>query len=201
MSISIRYPIRTCGAADLTHRVNRIAAGDHQALAQLYEQTRRLIYGVVVRILQHAEDAEEVVLDVYVQVWNQSISFDPARGSVEAWLCMIARTRALDRLRARAARPDLDQTNLPVDALTGDYWLDELAVSQEARWLVGAALQALTPAERHLVNLAFYDGYTHREISGLMDAPLGTVKTRIRMCLQKMRRVLAPSVSLAKAAA
>jgi RNA polymerase sigma-70 factor, ECF subfamily len=202
MSISVGYPIRACGAEDLSQWVRRIALGDPDALAGLYEQTRCLVYRWVVRILRHADDANEVVLDVYAQVWRHSTRFDPSRGSVEAWLCTIARTRALDRLRSRNARADLDETSRHAAADIADQRsLDAPCTSFEAHRLARLALNSLSHSDRRLIALSFYEGYSHREIAEIVDLPLGTVKTRIRQSLRVMRRTLDSRTALMPAVA
>ena len=173
-----------------------IAAGDTDALAALYDRTSRVVYGVAVRILRRRDEAEEVVLDVYTQVWRTATGFDPGRGSIEAWLLMITRTRAIDRLRARTARPDVDgaavealeQRQTPVGA-------DRLASAWDARRRIGGVLPRLAPCERHLIEMAFLEGYTHRELAALLGLPIGTVKTRIRNSLRVMRGALERSQS------
>ena len=173
--------------------VRRLVAGDGDALAYLYDRTSRMVFGLAMHILRRADEAEEVVVEVYTQMWKRAASFDPERGSVEAWLSTMTRSRALDRLRSRKARPDVDDVSRSpledVDRIEYRTRQDPL-VADHARFQAAAMLMALTPDERRLIELAFYDGYTHSELAGLLGLPLGTVKTRIRMSVLKMRRAL-----------
>lgn len=173
--------------------VARLAAGDRDALASLYDRTRRLVYSLALRILGRPEDAEEITIEVYTQVWRHAARYDPGRGSVEAWLITITRTRAIDRLRLRAARPDMGAL-ATVDTVAKAEALADPIESWEARERVARMLSVLTPDERRLITLAFFEGWTHTELAGRLALPLGTVKTRIRAGLHKMRRALADGV-------
>ena len=168
-----------------------VADGDTDALAALYDRTSRMVYGAAVRILRRRDEAEEVVLDVYTQVWRNATGFDPGRGSIEAWLLMITRTRAIDRLRARTARPDVD--GAAVEALEHrrtPVGADQMASAWDAHRTIGGVLPRLAPRERQLIEMAFLEGYTHRELAALLGLPIGTVKTRIRNSLRIMRGAL-----------
>jgi RNA polymerase sigma-70 factor, ECF subfamily len=173
--------------------LERVAAGDVDALAHLYDRTCRMVFGLAMRILRRAEEAEEIVVDVYTQMWKTAASFDPARGSVEAWLSTMTRSRALDRLRSRKARPDLDDVSrTPLEDLDRieDRRQPDRSGVDHARFQAAAMLMALAPDERRLIELAFFHGYTHSELAGLLGLPLGTIKTRIRMSVMRMRRAL-----------
>jgi RNA polymerase sigma-70 factor (ECF subfamily) len=176
---------------DLCVSIARIAAGDSDAFARLFDTTARLVYALAARILRRPEEAEEVMIDVYSQVWQDASGYDSRRGSVEAWLITITRSRALDRLRLRLVRPDLNGAALAgLDEVSDEWQAASATRSQEALWRVNAALPVLAPEERRLIELAFFEGYTHRELSSVLHLPLGTVKTRIRTSLHKMRRAL-----------
>jgi len=192
VSISVRRcESHRSGADDLSACVGCIAAGDAEALAHLYDRTSRLVYSLALRILRRPDEAEEVVIDVYAQVWRSATTFEFRRGPVEAWLATIARSRALDRRRARNARPDFESLHVaPLENAWPEHEREEPTNAWDARRLAAGALQALAPAERRLVELAFFDGYTHRELSALLGLPLGTVKTRIRNSLHRMRSAL-----------
>jgi len=177
-----------------------IAAGDEEELARLYDRTSRLVYSLALRILRRPEDAEEVVLDVYAQAWRSAGTFDASRGPVEAWLLMMTRTRAIDRLRARRARPDLDAVTLVELENHGTREDAERIVSAFDGHRVRAVLQRLPPSDRRLVELAFFEGYTHRELAALLQLPLGTVKTRLRNSLLSLRRVLSSNLEIRRTA-
>lgn len=172
--------------------VRRIAAGDPDALASLYDLTRVPIYSLVRRIVRDPGDAEEVCLDVYAQVWRSAGRYEPGRGPVMAWLLMMARSRALDGWRRSAVRGPATET-FPDGMTTGREPrspLESLLAADVGRRL-RHALGTLTSAERDLIVQAFFEGWTHRELAERWRMPIGTVKTRIRTGLRKLRAGLA----------
>lgn len=168
----------------------RVAEGDLDALAALYDRTSRLVYSVAHRIVRRPEDAEEVTIDVYMKAWRGG-GYDIRRGSVEAWLVTISRGLSIDRLRARRARRE-DRTvslagyDTPSLAPTPLECVSARRTSERLR----QALSTISRAERELVELAFFGGCTHQELAHRFDLPLGTVKTRIRQGLLKLRQML-----------
>lgn len=181
-----RHGDREGEGQDLRADVTRIAAGDSEALASLYDRTQRLVYSLARRIVGQPEEAEEVTLDVYAQVWRDAARYKPDRGSVEGWLVTITRSRAIDQRRVRAARPDMGGgTHYYLRDLSR---MDAAIYAWEPRQRVMKLLKVLAPRERQLITLAFFEGYTHRELSNLLGLPLGTVKTRIRLSLLRMRQ-------------
>jgi RNA polymerase sigma-70 factor (ECF subfamily) len=179
--------------------IERIATRDEVALAELYDRHSRSAYSVIIRILGSPSDAEEVLQETFVRVWSRAETYDAVLGAPGAWLTRIARNRAIDRLRARRARGDLRSTLPPaatadVDAAARDsrdaraHETPETVL--EGRTTAGAvqiALAALAPTQRALIEGAFFEGYTHRELADRFGVPLGTVKTRIRTGLAAMR--------------
>jgi len=166
--------------------VRRIAVGDQGALAALYDATNRLIYGMTLRILRNPADAEEVTLDIYTQVWRSAASFDDRRGSATAWLVTMARSRAIDRLRSRANRGQREEALLETDGSAPAASSVLPGVAGE----VQAALLALAPEQREVIELAYWYGYSHSELAARLGQPLGTIKTRIRMGMMKLRSQL-----------
>ena len=171
--------------------VARAAGGDESALSSLYDETSSLVFGIACRILANPPDAEEVTLDVYTQVWRRSAAFDPQRGSVVAWLAMLTRSRAIDRLRAGAAQArrstELEDASTVATMCEGPE--GAFALAQE-RQRVSAALAVLPAEQRQSIELAFFSGLSHSEIAASLGLPLGTVKTRIRLAMMKLRESL-----------
>lgn len=174
--------------------IEAAARGDHTALASFYDATSRLVYGLALKIVRDARAAEEVTLDVYAQVWRTAASFEARRGSALTWLLTMARSRALDFLRARSRRKAQ-----PLSSLEGfDAPAEEQPDPQEAsalaerRALVKAAIAELTTEQSEALELAFFGGLSHSEIAERIGKPLGTVKTRIRLGLARLRDRLGP---------
>jgi RNA polymerase sigma-70 factor (ECF subfamily) len=178
-------------ARECAELIGRVAAGDQEALGRLYDMTNRRVFGLVLRILGDPTAAEEVVLDVYLQVHRQADRYDPARGAAFAWLFTIARSRAIDAMRR--SRLALRRT-APLESLRereGDEAApDEAAALAETRGAVLAALATLPPEQRAVVELAYYGGLSHSEIAEALAVPLGTVKTRTRLALTRLRAAL-----------
>ncbi|MCM2255695.1 MAG: sigma-70 family RNA polymerase sigma factor [Vicinamibacteria bacterium] len=163
--------------------LRRIEAGDRAALADLYDQHASLVNALCLRILRDRAEAEEVLQEVFLQAWRQAGRYDPARGSVTSWLAVIARSRSLDRLRRRAARREAPEDAIPVGV--------EMPRTAEAI-AVRDALQALPPPQRRALELAYYEGLTQVEIAERTGLPLGTIKTRMRTALLRLREALGP---------
>jgi len=175
--------------------VRRCAQRDESALASLYDESSQLVYTISLRILQDEADASEVVLDVYKQVWEGAARFDKQRGSAAAWIVLLARSRAIDRRRSlvtrrrSAARPEA----LP-DVISSDPSPERLAIADQSSRSVARALAQVPSEQRQALELAFFDGFTHSEIAERLGEPLGTVKTRIRLAVSKLRELLRGTV-------
>ncbi len=169
------------------------AIRDHraEALARLYDESSRLVYGLASRILDDPADAEEVLLDIYQQVWNTASSFDSHRGSVLAWLASMTRSRAIDRLRQASSRR---LRELPWEPEHGEVGQSPAAETEiwyrQEKALIRAALATLAPEQKQAIELAFFRGLTHVQVAETLNAPLGTIKSRIRTGIQKLREVL-----------
>jgi RNA polymerase sigma-70 factor, ECF subfamily len=171
--------------------ITRIAAGLGEALGDLYDRHGGAVYSLACRILQDAAEAEDVVQDVFAQAWRDAARYDAGRASVAGWLLLLARTRAIDRLRARRVRGiGLAIAAAPDAADPSSDQESAVIRSSEARQL-RAAYAELTEPQRVAIDLAYYEGLTHAEIAARLQEPLGTVKTRIRSALQRLRGVLA----------
>ena len=163
---------------------------DESALTALYDATASRVMALAPRFTGQHEAAEEVVMDVYLQVWRQWDRYHRARGTVMAWIFTICRSRALDLLRRRdPAETHADPYALGVEPCTDSDPLDALA-GIEARGMMAKAFQGLTQVERQLLSMAFFRGLTHEEIARCTQAPLGSVKTVIRNAMQKLKRSL-----------
>ncbi len=179
--------------------VARAAAGDERALAALYDRHAGLAYRLALAIVGDSSDAEEVVADAFAQVWRSAGTFDATRGSTAAWISTITRTRALDLLRARKRRAQaLDRVALLGDAAVDEGLApaadaaDHGAEADEARVLVARSLAELPTPQRRVIELAYFGGLSQSEIAAHLSEPLGTVKTRTRAAMEKLRHSLSP---------
>jgi len=174
--------------------LERIQAGDADALDILYGRYAPPVYSLVWRVLQSTEEAEDVALDVFWQIWRQADRYDPSRGAPPAWIFTVARSRAIDRLRARHRREDrtvsFDDPGTNLDPLDEEAAPDQVASFRQTRDAVREAMNSLSPVQREAVELAFFKGLTHVEIARKLRQPLGTVKTRIRQGLIRLRKKL-----------
>ena len=173
-----------------------IVARDTSALGQLYDRHAGHVFGLCLRVLRDRMEAEEVLGDIFWEVWQRSERYSPERGAPAAYLATLARSRAIDRLRVRRKAEvvlDLESPGSlePADAPEGTEpgpFRD--AVASEQRQRIRLALADLTPDERRAVELSYFDGYSHNEIARALDAPLGTIKSRIRKGLVRLRSAL-----------
>ena len=172
--------------------VRRCAEGDQSALGSLYDESSKHVYGVALSVLRDTADAEEVTLDVYSQVWRSSAVYSSQRGSVVAWLLTLARSRAIDRLRSRSTRLKREEPldDSPRSFHTGDASPEDSASAKQTRQRIQQALDRIPPDQREVVELAYFSGMSHSELAAHLDQSLGTVKTRIRMGMMKLREEL-----------
>ena len=166
--------------------VTAIRSGDEGAMAELYDRYSSIVYSVALRVLQDAGAAEDVLQDIFMQLWRNPGAFDASRGNMGAWLAVIARHRAIDALRKR--RPESDIENVVV-SVEPDLASD--AERSRAMTKVRGALETMSASQRTALEMAYFDGLTHAEIAEKTGEPLGTIKTRIRTGLMSLRKVLA----------
>lgn len=174
----------------LAELVRRSALGHETAFAQLYDLTAARVYGVILRVLRSADQAAETTQDVFVEIWRTCTRYQPDRGGVLAWMLTIAHRRAVDRVRSAESRVAREERYAEQD-LTRPR--DEVAEAVEQRWdvdRVRSGLSSLTDLQREAVTLAYFGGYSQSQIAGLLQIPLGTVKTRMRDGLIKLRDAL-----------
>ncbi len=170
-------------------RINRVAEGDEAAFMEIYQTTKPIVFGLLLRIIGNYATAEEVLCDVYWQVWRQATRYDSKRGSLLGWLLTITRTRAIDRLRAEKPlrREGHDLERIPLFSKTPE---EQSAIAEQQR-LVRSVFKGLPPEQRTVLELAYCSGMTQTEIATQLQCPLGTVKTRTRLAMNKMREQLA----------
>jgi RNA polymerase sigma-70 factor, ECF subfamily len=191
---------RQVDPTDLARRdrelIREVARGSGDAVGELYDRHGATVYGLALRVLGQPDLAEEVVQDVFAQVWREAGRYDDTRSTVAGWMVMLTRTRAIDRLRARRARPDVSsavdieqQRHEPLPASTPSP--ESVTISTQEAGVVRGALATLPDQLRSLIELAYYEGLTHSEIADRTGIPLGTVKTRLRNAMGTLRSALA----------
>jgi RNA polymerase sigma-70 factor (ECF subfamily) len=169
--------------------VQSIAAGDQLALHALYEMAHRLVFTFIMRIMANRETAEELTIDVFHDVWRRASRYNPANGTVLGWIMNQARSRAIDSLRFESRQKRSHGGDMqPLDEVTADPH-QKLELREQGESL-RAALAALTPDERQAIETTFFAGLTHAEAAARLKQPLGTIKTRIRSGLHKLRQML-----------
>lgn len=178
-------------ASEDRRAIDRMTRRDSAALADLYDRYARSVYSLACRILSDRTEAEDVVQEVFSQAWRQAGAYDERRAPVAGWLLMMTRTRAIDRLRARSGRVQMVQAlpTLP-DPPDQHEGPEALAIGEQEAARVRAALETLSDSQRSAIELAYYEGLSQSDIAARLREPLGTVKTRIRTGLLKLRAAL-----------
>jgi RNA polymerase sigma-70 factor, ECF subfamily len=171
--------------------INQIAQQDQTALSQLYDRYAQIIYSIAYRSLESVEESEELVMDVFAQVWRTADRYDGNKARVDTWLFMIARSRICDRLRSHQRRGKVTDALIKCDTAIQISENEDLELT-ERRSIVLSALANLPPEQRQILELSYYKGFSHREIADHTGLALGTVKTRMRLGLEKLRSALQP---------
>lgn len=162
--------------------LGRIASGDREAFATLYDRYAPRAYGLLLRVLRNRADADDVLQETFLQVWRQAIRFDPSRAAADVWVLLVARSRAVDRLRKRGVATTGELPDPPMERdPAGDL------NRREDAGRVRTALDVLPLEQREPIRLSFFDGMTHTQIARRLGLPLGTVKTRIRLGMLRLR--------------
>jgi len=173
--------------------MRRIAAGDGEALSQVFDLHSPVVLGLLVRILGRRSEAEEILQEVFLQIWTQADRYDSEKATPRGWMLMLARSRALDQLRRRNASQRRDEAVADGEA----RWEGPVGTARledsERHGRIASALSVLTPEQRHCIELAFFEGLTHTQIAERLQAPLGTVKSRILLGMGKLRQELSTS--------
>ena len=170
--------------------IGRMSAGDTAALESLYDRYTPMLYGLVLRIVGRAADAEEVLQDTWLQAWRRADTWDPARGTVAGWLVTLARSRAIDRLRRVGSRQRAESAAPRPEAPPAADEPAANAAQRERQERISAALAALTPRQREVLELGYFGGLSQSEIAARIDAPLGSVKSWTRQGLMRLREVV-----------
>jgi RNA polymerase sigma-70 factor (ECF subfamily) len=163
--------------------IARLRAGDENAMADLYDRYSGVVYGVALRVLRDTTAAEDLLQEVFLQLWRRPQSFNADRGRLAPWLAVIARNRAIDVLRKRPLEDDISELPIATGVDLEDAAVERLAVDK-----VRTVLAGLPPEQRKALEMAFFEGMTHTEIAAKTGEPLGTVKTRIRSALLALRK-------------
>jgi RNA polymerase sigma-70 factor (ECF subfamily) len=183
-------PSRAGAVQDDAELLHQMAAGNEQAFGAFYDRWHPLVHAVVLRVLRSADDVEEIVEETFWQAWRQSGRYEPTRGAVQTWILTIARSRALDRVRLTSRRreePIDGESGAQVLQLATDDDPSMDAESAERRKLVAAALADLPREQREVLELGYFSGLSQSEIAERIRQPLGTIKTRMRLAMQKLR--------------
>jgi RNA polymerase sigma-70 factor (ECF subfamily) len=190
----VLYADRTTGLvaeADWVALVQRMAAGNLAALHALYDRTHRIVFTLMIRIVDNRESAEELTLDVFHDVWRRASHYDKANGTVLGWIMNQARSRAIDRLRLEQRKKRVNPYPEEADTATAARGPQESLEQEQQSRLLKSALSGLSELERQAIETAFFSELTYAQTAARLNEPLGTVKTRIRSGLQKLRTALA----------
>ena len=175
--------------------VRSIATGDQLALHSIYEQTHRIVFTLIARITNNRETAEELTIDVFHDVWRRASTYDPANGSVIGWIMNQARSRAIDRLRFEQRKKRVNSYADTPLTTTAPNDPQQACQMEEQSQLLRNALEVLKPEERQVIETAFFSEMTYEQVAAKLNQPLGTVKTRIRSALGKLRQALARTLN------
>jgi RNA polymerase sigma-70 factor (ECF subfamily) len=173
--------------------IRGIAASDEAALAAFYDRYGRLVFSLALRILEDVSLAEEITQEVFLTLWNKADTYHPEEGKVITWLGSLARHRAIDLLRRQKVRPEGHRTDWSEDSfptLKEDPQFEEDLVTEQRREAVRRAVGSLPSEQRQVLALAYFSGMSHQDIAIELGQPLGTVKTRLRLAMQKLRQML-----------
>jgi RNA polymerase sigma factor (sigma-70 family) len=176
-------------SVDDTTLVERVAAGDADALQGLYERYGRIVYSFAYRFTRDPGMAEECTQDVFVVLWRRASTYDPARAKLTTWLLTITRNRAIELVRQRSRRPE-PVAEAEVELADAAPDPSDLTADADRSQRVAGALAELPPEQREVVSLAYFEGLSHTEIAELIEVPLGTVKGRMRLALERLRALV-----------
>lgn len=171
--------------------IERVMAGDESALSAIYDRYSPMLFGLLARILQDRHAAEDLLQDLFLQLWRGAGKFDASRGSLPAWLTVVARNRAISQLRGARNRELLEENDGDyANIFVSDQNIEDEAARAELARNLTTALGTLPAEQRHTLELAYFEGMTQSEIAARTGCPLGTVKTRVRTALQSLRQII-----------
>lgn len=173
--------------------IERAAFGDESAFAEFYDEVSPAVFGTTLKVLRNQAIAEEVTQEVFLELWKKAATYEPTRGAPKAWATTIAHRRAVDRVRSEESSRARDEADARIRDVDRDVVSDAVGVNDE-RTLVLACLAQLSTVQREAVSLAYYGGHTYREVATLLDVPEGTIKTRIRDGLTRLRELMKDSI-------
>jgi len=185
--------VKNYSKEDESFLIKQIVAGDPEALGVLYDRYKSLVFSLAINITDSYETAEDITLDVFTRVWEKAGTYRPEKAPVKCWITSITRYRSIDVLRRQKNRPDsrspiwadFSPDLLPADDITPTETLEQAEIHRK----ILEALATLPVEQRDALALAYFKGYTHRQIAETLDEPLGTIKTRIRLALQKLSKI------------
>ena len=183
-----RLPVVT---TELDALLRQVARRDVEAFASFYDQTRARVFGLVTRVLRDPGYSEETTQDIYLQVWRTADSYNPAAGSPLAWLLTLAHRRAVDRVRSEQAASQRESRYGSANVDPPSDLVADSVILRDERRQVADCLDSLTDAQREAIRLAYYEGLSQSEIAAKLSVPLGTIKTRMRQALRRLRDSLA----------
>lgn len=172
--------------------IQQIGAGDQKAFGILYDRYKTLVFSLAVKIVDSHETAEDITLDVFTQIWKNAKKYHPEKGSVKGWIASLARYRSIDTLRRRKVRSDINRpqwSDIQLEKLPSNGDTGEALELAETRKIISNAIAILPEYQQEALAMAYFKGYTHRQIAEALNEPLGTIKTRIRLGLQKLREI------------
>ena len=169
--------------------IERAATGDQAAFAEFYDDVSPVVFGTTLKVLRNQAMAEEVTQDVFLELWKQAPRYDRSKGSPRAWAATIAHRRAVDRVRSEESARARDEADARLGVIDHDVVAEEVATNLDQQQVLGALAQ-LTAPQREALSLAYYGGHTYREVAAMLDVPEGTIKTRIRDGLIRLRDLM-----------
>lgn len=169
----------------------QIAKENEDALGDFYDESNRLVYSLVIKILGDISESEEVTLDIYKYVWKNASNFDPSKSNPTTWLVMIARSRSIDKLRLRKNASEISES-LVNELSDNNINPEETVFEQETRKIVQDALSELNPKQKKVIELVYFYQFTQSEIAEMLDMPVGSVKSTIRLAKDKLKNTLTP---------